>query len=182
MRITTPRLVLRPLTDADAPALLAYWSEPTVNCFADMKMESVNDAVRYIRDTVHADEHFGVCLHDGTLIGDMLADKDGPDTYGLVWSLNPRYQGKGYALEAAKAFLGYLFERAGARRVYAYVEDDNLPSRKLCERLGMRLEGCMREFISFVSDPDGTPRYENTCIYAILRKEWPLTLGVTNYD
>lgn len=46
----------------------------------------------------------------------------------------------------------------------------------------MRLEGCMREFISFVSDPDGTPRYENTCIYAILRKEWPLTLGVTNYD
>lgn len=119
MRITTPRLVLRPLTDADAPALLAYWSEPTVNCFADMKMESVNDAVRYIRDTVHADEHFGVCLHDGTLIGDMLADKDGPDTYGLVWSLNPRYQGKGYALEAAKAFLGYLFERAGARRVYA---------------------------------------------------------------
>ena len=42
----------------------------------------------------------------------------------------------------------------------------------LCERLGMRYEGCMKEFISFVCHPDGTPRYEDTCIYAVLNKEW----------
>lgn len=74
--------------------------------------------------------------------------------------------------EAATEFLDYLFREAGARRIYGFVEDDNLRSKRLCERLGMRYEGCMKEFISFVYHPDGTPRYEDTCIYAVLNKEW----------
>jgi hypothetical protein len=63
-------------------------------------------------------------------------------------------------------------EHYHARRIYGFVEDDNLRSKRLCERLGMRHEGCMKEFISFVCHPDGAPRYEDTCIYAILNKEW----------
>lgn len=46
------------------------------------------------------------------------------------------------------------------------------PSPELCEKLGMRNEGCFIEFISFVNYPDGTPKYENTMQYAILEKEW----------
>jgi multimeric flavodoxin WrbA len=30
----------------------------------------------------------------------------------------------------------------------------------------------IKEFISFVKNPDGTPHYENTYQYAVLRKEW----------
>ena len=52
------------------------------------------------------------------------------------------------------------------------MEDDNLRSQKLCERLGMRREGLFMEFISFVSNADGTPKYENTYLYALLKKEW----------
>mgnify|MGYP000019539328 CR=1 FL=1 len=62
----------------------------------------------------------------------------------------------------------------GARRIYAYTEDYNLSSQHLCEKLGMRREGVFLEFISFVNNPDGTPRYENTVQYAILKKEWDL--------
>ncbi len=36
----------------------------------------------------------------------------------------------------------------------------------------MRREGVFLEFISFVNKPDGTLLYENTCPYAILKKEW----------
>ena len=36
----------------------------------------------------------------------------------------------------------------------------------------MRREGLFLEFISFVNNPDGSPRYENTVQYAILKKEW----------
>ena len=60
----------------------------------------------------------------------------------------------------------------GARRVYAYTEDYNKSSQRLCEKLGMRQEGLFKEFISFVKNPDGTPHYENTYQYAILKKEW----------
>ena len=36
----------------------------------------------------------------------------------------------------------------------------------------MRREGVFLEFITFENNPDGTPRYENTVQYAILKKEW----------
>lgn len=36
----------------------------------------------------------------------------------------------------------------------------------------MRREGMFLEFVSFVNDPDGTPRHENTVQYTILKKEW----------
>jgi hypothetical protein len=36
----------------------------------------------------------------------------------------------------------------------------------------MRREAYYIEFISFVKNPDGTPKYENTFEYAILKKEW----------
>ena len=94
------------------------------------------------------------------------------DTFSPCWMLHPAYQGKGYAYEAAHAFFDYLFREKGARRIYAYTEDYNLASQHLCEKLGMRSEGLFLEFISFVNGPDGTPRYENTCQYAILKREW----------
>jgi RimJ/RimL family protein N-acetyltransferase len=94
------------------------------------------------------------------------------DTFSPCWMLNPEYHGKGYAYEAAHAFFDYLFNEKGARRIYAYTEDYNLASQKLCEKLGMRREGLFMEFVSFVKDEDGNPIYENTCQYAILKKEW----------
>jgi RimJ/RimL family protein N-acetyltransferase len=60
------------------------------------------------------------------------------------------------------------------RRIYAYTEDYNLSSQRLCEKLGMRREGMFMEFVSFVNDEDGVPIYENTMQYAILKKEWIL--------
>lgn len=36
----------------------------------------------------------------------------------------------------------------------------------------MRHEGCFKEFVTFVNNPDGSPKYEDTCVYAILEKEW----------
>lgn len=86
--------------------------------------------------------------------------------------LNKAYHGRGYAYEAAHAFFDYLFREKGARRIYAYAEDYNISSQRLCEKLGMRREGLFMEFVSFVNNPDGTPHYENTCQYAVLRKEW----------
>ena len=74
--------------------------------------------------------------------------------------------------EAASLFFDYLFNVKHARRIYAYTEDDNIASQKLCEKLGMRQEGLFKEFVSFINDENGQPIYENTYQYAILKKEW----------
>ncbi len=74
--------------------------------------------------------------------------------------------------EAAAVLIGHLFTNRAARRLYAYVEDTNLPSQRLCEKLGMHREGVFIEFVSFKNDSSGAHVYENTMQYALLRKEW----------
>lgn len=105
--------------------------------------------------------------------GEPHADENAiRDTFSPCWMLNSNFQGKGYAFEAAHAFLDYLFSQKNARRVYAYVEDYNKSSQHLYEKLGMRKEGEFKEFVSFVNNPAGTPRYENTFQHAVLKNEW----------
>lgn len=184
MMIETERLILRPFTEQDAEDVFAYLREPAVSCFAGMKLNSPDEARKEMKKRSRETEYyFAIVLKDtGKVIGEISAypetdvSHEGetrlPDTFSPCWMLNAEYQGKGYAFEAAHAFLDYLFTAKQARRIYAYVEDYNLSSQHLCEKLGMRREGLFLEFISFVNNPDGTPRYENTCQYAILKREW----------
>lgn len=172
-QIVTSRLVLRNFTANDAEQLLDYLSSPRVNCFASEKLETIDEAINEAIERSSQDTSIAVCLKDtARLIGDLFYSYEEPDTYNIGWNFNIEFEGKGYASESASALLLYLFSEKKARRVYAYVEDDNYRSQRLCEKLGMRNEGCFIEFISFVNYPDGTPKYENTMQYAILKKEW----------
>ena len=47
--ITTERLILRPFTENDAADLLEYLHEPTVHCFFDMKISSMEEAKKRSR-------------------------------------------------------------------------------------------------------------------------------------
>lgn len=171
--IESQRIVIRNFQPKDAVGMLEYLSAPRVNCFADERLHTEAEALARMAQTPDGLLRYAVSLKDsGFLIGEVFAVREVPDTYNVGWIFNTHFEGKGLALEAATAFLDHLFRACGARRIYGYVEDDNLRSKRLCERLGMRYEGCMKEFISFVCYPDGAPRYEDTCIYAILNKEW----------
>lgn len=166
MIIETEHLIIRDFQEKDAVGLLEYLSHPRVNCFVSERLCSEESALAYISNTPKELLRYAVCLkEDDFIIGDVFALREEADTFNVGWHFNQRFEGKGLAHEAATEFLDYLFREAGARRIYGFVEDDNLRSKRLCERLGMRYEGCMKEFISFVCHPDGTPRYEDTCIY-----------------
>ena len=184
MVLNTERLILRPFAESDAMDVYEYLSEPAVNCFQSMKLRSLEEAKTEMQKRAKETEfYFAIVLKkSGKVIGEIDAlpevgephvAEDAPqDTFSPYWMLNLSYTGKGYAYEAAHAFFDYLFKEKGARRIYAYTEDYNFSSQHLCEKLGMRREGLFMEFITFVNNPDGTPRYENTYQYAILKKEW----------
>ncbi|WP_045926664.1 GNAT family N-acetyltransferase [Bacillus siamensis] len=172
-KIETPRLVLRNFTEEDSHGLLEYSAHPRVSCFLDDRISTIEEAVLNVQKRSRDDSYIAVCLKESNdLIGELFYLKEEPDTYSVCWNFNARFEGRGYASESAKAFFEYLFMQKGARRLYAYVEDDNDKSQKLCERLGMRKEGYFLEFISFTKYEDGTPKYENTFQYALLKKEW----------
>lgn len=181
--IETERLILRTFREEDAADLYEYLKEPRVHCFACMKVNSLDEARRAAQERAKDKAYyFAIVLKEnGKVIGEINAmpetpvpdEKNAvPDTFSPCWMLHPDYHGKGYAFEAAKAFFDYLFDQKGARRIYAFTEDDNLSSQKLCKKLGMRQEGLFREFVTFVNDENGDPVYENTLQYAILKKEW----------
>lgn len=181
--IETERLILRPFVETDAEDVFEYLKEPTVNCFTCMKLNSIEEARTEVqRRSTEQEYYFAIVLKEsGKVIGEIDAypesmvpgdDTAAKDTFSPCWMLHKEYQGKGYAYEAAHAFFDYLFEKKNARRIYAYTEDYNIASQHLCEKLGMRREGLFLEFVSFVNHPDGSPCYENTFQYAILKKEW----------
>ena len=183
MILETERLILRPFKKEDAKDVYEYLKKPLVHCFASMKLNSLDEAYKLMEEREKdVDYMFAIVLkEENKVIGEIDAypENEGPDesigdadTFSPCWMLNKDYHKKGYAYEAAYAFIDYLFKYKGARRIYAYTEDYNISSQNLCKKLGMRQEGLYKEFISFVNDEEGNPIYENTMEWAILKKEW----------
>ncbi|MEA4963740.1 GNAT family N-acetyltransferase [Lutispora sp.] len=52
-----------------------------------------------------------------------------------------KFWGKGYAIEGAKACVNYAFSKLNTYKVIAQIRPNNFQSRKVAERLGMKIEG-----------------------------------------
>jgi ribosomal-protein-serine acetyltransferase len=61
-----------------------------------------------------------------------------------VW-LAPDAVGRGLVTRAARAMVAWAVDERGIRRVEWHCVPENLPSRAVAERLGMRLEGVQRQ-------------------------------------
>ena len=130
--IETERLMLRPFMEIDYVDVFEYLKNPVVNCFACMKLNSLEEAkTATIKKAEDKEFLFAIVLKDnGKVIGEIEAhpetsqpdgtDNIALDTFSPCWMLNNDYLGKGLGYEAAKAFFTYLFREKGARRIYAY--------------------------------------------------------------
>ncbi len=92
--------------------------------------------------------HFAVIEKEGGafvgVMGPIVEVVEDVAYTGLGYILKKQYWGKGYATEGAKACMQYAFTVLKAQKVIAEIRPENLPSRRVAERLGMRVE---REFI-----------------------------------
>lgn len=177
--LISKRLVIRNFRAEDAHDLFSYLHKPSARCFLSLALADQSAAAAEAQRRATNDDYLAVALQsDGRVIGDVfgiaeqIACESVPDTFSVGWNFNAAFGGKGYALESAQTLFSYLFRVRHARRLFAYVEEGNTASQRLCERLGMRKEGLFREFVSFVNDGNGSPIFENTIQYALLRKEW----------
>ena len=84
----------------------------------------------------------------------------------IGYTLAPSYQGQGYAIEALKAVINYLFSDLKKHRITASVDPNNTKSIRLLEKLGMRKEG------HFIKSYRMGDMWLDDCIYAILEEEW----------
>jgi aminoglycoside 6'-N-acetyltransferase len=93
-------------------------------------------------------------------------DWDVPE-FELGFFVDRDHEGQGYVTEAARAALGFIFEHLGSHRVRLECDDTNDRSRRVAERLGMVLEGHIREN---KVNADGT--LSGTLHFGLLRSEY----------
>jgi len=159
--LTTPRLVLRRPASDDAQAIFdAYTSDPEVTRYLTWPThESVERVHEFLRrcDAVWTDGSafpWAITL-DGHIIGMIEVRLDGHRAE-IGYALSRAAWGRGYTTEAARAVVGWALTQPEIRRVWAYVDLENVPSARVLEKVGMSREGRLRAW--YVPTGFGVPR------------------------
>jgi ribosomal-protein-alanine N-acetyltransferase len=152
--IVTPRLVLRPLTFADVPALFDAidasrhflsrrlpWAD-SVRGHGDLRVF----VDKCLRRNGEGEAHRGIFEPDGRLAGHMSIEEVVPARRAaeLGYWIREDRAGKGYATEAARALLAWGFRNLELHRLTAYVDTDNPASARVLEKCGFTREGVFR--------------------------------------
>jgi RimJ/RimL family protein N-acetyltransferase len=97
----------------------------------------------------------------GRLVGRIgFFNPEGWPGFELGWMLAREFWGRGYATEGARRALEYGFTEMGREHVISLIRPANLPSIRVAERLGERLERS--------TDLFGNP----ALVYGISREDW----------
>ncbi|MGE3649178.1 MAG: GNAT family N-acetyltransferase [Reyranellaceae bacterium] len=147
MQLETSRLRLRVWRPTDGDAFAALNSDPEVMADEGGPIDRASSDAKLVRYAAAFERHgIGRWLvedRDGGFLG-YAGVMPSPPSHPLGehvesgWRLLRTAWGRGYATEAARAALDDALGRAGLPEVLAYTAADNLRSRAVMERLGLR--------------------------------------------
>jgi RimJ/RimL family protein N-acetyltransferase len=147
--LETERLILRRLCDDDAAFILELVNDADwLRYIGDKGVRDLDGARAYIRNgpmNMYEKAGFGLWRVElkagavpiglcGLIRRDTLPDVD------IGFAYLPRYRGRGYAREAARATVAYGASVVGLRRIVAITSPDNAASGRVLEDVGLRFE------------------------------------------
>ena len=146
VRIKTERLLLRPLTMADAAEVFEWVSDERVARYmvypTYQNVEQVKEWLAFICKEAN-DDHFGFeRLSDGKLIGsgDIGLDEE-RGRWGFGYNFRYDCWGMGYATEAVRAMIRYAHEQFGATKFASAHCEPNIASGHVMEKCGLHFVG-----------------------------------------
>lgn len=175
IELVTERLILRPIEKKDADAIFSYRSDSITNKYQGWIPRSLDDVHEFINKVAPEINildtwfQFVIIRNDSNeIIGDvgihfLNTDKKQVE---IGCTLNKDYHGKGYATEALRQIIDYLFSKLNKHRIIASLDPGNTSSIKLVERLGFRKEAHFKESILINGE------WVDDLVYAVLNKEW----------
>ena len=173
--IETERLLLRKITLSDASDMFEYASNPEVSQYTMWSTHTSIEDTKYFLQSLTKMYKRRELVDWGIV---HKAEKKFIGTCGFVeWSmthsraeigyaLSRRYWGEGYMSEAVNAVIEFGFREMSLNRIMARCEVNNIASARVMEKVGMQMEGILRQHL-FVKD-----RYWDLKIYSILREEF----------
>lgn len=140
--LTTRRLILRPFTPEDLPALFAIFSDRETNTFLPwFPLSSMEEAGQFFEERYknavdpQGGLHCAVCLKsDNVPIG--YVNRSGDDSHDLGYGLRKEFWHRGLALEAAGAVVEQA-RRDGLSYLTATHDANNPRSGAVMRKLGM---------------------------------------------
>ena len=178
MKIETERLILRDFVPNDWHRVLEYQTDPLYLRYyewtvEDRTPESVQEFVGWFlnneKEVPRIRFQLAVTLKSNNqLIGNcgFRMDKANALEGDVGYELDPKYWNHGYATEAAHAMVDFGFTAFNVHRVWSWCIADNVGSAHVLEKLGMKLEGCLREKEFYKG------KWWDTLMYGILADEW----------
>ena len=145
--LDTPRCILRAVSEADVPFV---WSATRFAGFNDgMRWEAPNRPEELI-DANHRNlqawksgEEFSFTIADTATLSPIGRASIRKGSHEGVWAfgywVHPEHWGKGFAVEAASALIEFGFSQLGAAEIMVAHAIWNHQSRRVVEKLGMRL-------------------------------------------
>lgn len=178
MRIETERLILRDFVIDDWLAVLAYQRDARYNRFyPDRWVNRSDDEVRaFVQGLIDCQREqprriFQLAITlPGTdeVIGNCGVRRHPESEWeaDIGYEFNPEYWGRGYATEVARRLIAFGFGELRVHRVSARCIADNLASANVLRKVGMRLEGRIREHEYFQG------RWWDSLDFGLLKAEW----------
>ncbi len=167
-KIVTERLVLLPFAEAEADELLRLFRDASVRRYL---LDDTMVTAEWMKGEIAASRgrfaRSGMGLWSVRTKGQNqiigfggFRDFFDPPQLQLLYGLLPAYWGRGLATATAAAICDYAFGDLGLGSVTAAIDVPNTASKRVLERLGMRLEQ--------VTIEDGA----ETAFYALRREDW----------
>lgn len=174
--LQTDRLILRRFTAEDATARFSYRQRVDVSKYLYMPPWTLEETTLKTKDAsaepfAADNDHLVLAVERQStpgVIGEVnfRLDNVAASQAETGYIFHPEMQGSGYASEAMRALLQVGFAHIGFHRIFARLDEENLGSVKMSQRLGMRQEARLVE-----NDVrDGVLGTE--LIFAMLRSEW----------
>jgi ribosomal-protein-alanine N-acetyltransferase len=175
--LETKRFVLRQIKQDDAKEIFQYFSKDEVTKFYDLEsFTNIEQAEELIHKWNQRFENnqgirWGITLRsEGSVIGTCGFHGWAKNhcKIGIGYELTPEYWQQGIMTEVIPKIIEFGFNNLGLNRIEAFVEPENIGSRKVLEKVGFREEGVLKEHY-FWRD-----RFVDNVLYALLKKEYNL--------
>lgn len=175
MILETKRLTIRPIQPDDKNEVFEYRSDRETNQYQGWIPETLSDVVTFIENVskeIDVPETWFqfIIIEKATqkIIGDLGIHFTGVENRQaeIGFTLSRHFQNKGYATEAVKRVIDFLFNDLGKHRIIASIDPANKNSVRLVERLGFRKEA------HFVESLLINGQWVDDLIYAMIEKDW----------
>jgi [ribosomal protein S5]-alanine N-acetyltransferase len=168
MQLQTTRLILRSFREGDVDAMAQLFANHDFMRFSLGIFTERKKTVDFIEKVMGWDfaampSQFAIVLRGEHAVIGYCGFHHHPEVSGEIeigYRLHPDYWNCGLITEAARAVRDHAFEDLKLPRVISLIHPENIPSRRVAEKSGMKIE----KEITFRGFP--------TLVYAITREQW----------